>query len=462
MHLLFGVLYSFLIFNSMNTLPPSGSSILPSRTGAQAILDQEHRETQRSLHEASTALETAYNRIRRVQSLLQLSDSLPNEDNQRRFDHDLDSIGPGHEALVLSANQSDSGMDFDDSVDAGFSSLSIERPDTLSNLESRRRNGVTRPSRATSPANANQPVFPSGSYPSTTQNMSSFPTDGLNESRFSQRYGTNEDSASTTRGLRVAAREANARTSVVDQMDRNVELLHGPIHEHERLPRHLEESGSYVANDTPSRLSRNPEFRRTAPLSPILAASSTMSPPSASWRALETRRWRNLRQDARQTARPMSYDRLDAYPSFSNVVNNDFMSQPSSTTPHSLFLAEQRNRRFPTVSEHFRLYQEALIDDHPLAQRNRRFGDIPGNFNADWDADFVPWFLPTPRPDLQQYRDALPLPSRYNGQQRDDTTRAARTTSTTNSPPDDSLPRRGWGALAFMSRYLNSFCELTS
>lgn len=441
------------MFNSMNALP-SGSSILPSRTGAQAILDQEHRETQRSLHEASTALETAYNRIRRVQSLLQLSDSLPNADTSRRFDHDLDSIGPGHEALLLSANQSDNGMDFDDSVDAGFSSLSIERPDTLSNFESRRRNGVTRPSRATSPANANQPVFPSGSYPSTAQNMSSFrPTDSLNESRFPQRYGTNEDSASTTRGLRVAAREANARTSVIDQMDRNVELLHGPTHE--RLPRHAEESSSpYVANDTPSRLSRNPEFRRMAPLSPILAASSTMSPPSASWRALETRRWRNLRQDARQTARPMSYDRLDAYPSFSNVVNNDFMSQPSSTTPHSLYLADQRNRRFPTVSEHFRLYQEALIDDHPLAQRNRRFGDIPGNFNADWDADFVPWFLPTPRPDLhQQYRDPLPLPSRYNGQQHDDTTRVTRT-STNISPPEDSLPRRGWGALAFMSRYL--------
>ena len=441
----------------MNALPPSGSSILPSRTGAQAILDQEHRETQRSLHEASTALETAYNRIRRVQSLLQLSDSLPSADTQRRFDHDLGSIGPGHEALVLSANQSDNGMDFDDSVDAGFSSLSIERPDTLSNFESRRRNGVTRQSRATSPANANQPVFPSGSYPSTTQNMSSFrPPDGLDEFHFSQRYGTNEDSSSTTRGLRVAAREANARTSVVDQMDRNGELLHGSTHD--RLPRHLEGSVSpYVPNDTLARLSRNPEYRRAAPLSPILPASPTLSPPSASWRALETRRWRNLRQDARQTARPMSYDRLllDAYPSFSNVVNNDFMSQPSSTTPHSLYLADQRNRRFPTVSEHFRLYQEALIDDHPLAQRNRRFGDIPGSFNADWDADFVPWFLPTPRADLpQQYRDPLPLPSRYNEQQRDDTTRVTRTTSTTIPPPDNSLPRRGWGALAFMSRYL--------
>lgn len=436
----------------MNALPPSGPSILdPSRTGAQAILDQEHIETQRSLHEASTALETAYNRIRRVQSLLQLSDSLPNADNQRRFDH-LDGIGPGHEALLLSANQSDNGMDFEDSVDAGFSSLSIERPDTLSNFESRRRNGAIRPSRATSPANTSQLVFPSGTLPSTT-NMSSFrPTDGLNESRFSQRYGTNEDSASTTRGLRVAAREANARTSVVDQMDRNIELPHGPIHE--RLPRHLEGSGSpYVANDPPSRLSRNPEFRRTAPLSPVLTASSTTSPPSASWRALETRRWRNLRQDARQTARPVSYDRLDAYPSFSNVVNNDFMSQ-SSTSPHSLFLAVQRNRRFPTVSEHFRLYQEALIDDHPLTQRNRRFGDIPGNFNADWDTDFVPWFLPTPRPELpQQYRDPLPLPSRYNGQQRDDNTTRVTTTNTTISSPEDSLPRRGWGALAFMSRY---------
>jgi hypothetical protein len=163
-----------------------------------------------------------------------------------------------------------------------------------------------------------------------------------------------------------------------------------------------------------------------------------------------------LRQDPRPTARPISHDRLDAYPSFSNAVNNDFMSQPSSTAPHSsLFHADPRNRRFPTVSEHFRLYQEALIDDHPLSQRNRRFGDIPGNSNADWDSDFGPWFLPTPRPDFpQQYRDPMPLPSRYNGQQRDDVARVTRPTNTAISPPEDSLPRRGWGTLTFMSSYL--------
>ena len=456
------------MFNSMSGFPPSRSMFEPSgssapRTGVQATLDQEHIETQRSLHEASTALETAYNRIRRVQSLLQLSESLPDADAQRRFDHDLDVLGPGHETLLLSASQSENGRDFEDSLGADFSSLSIERSNTLANLESRRRNVATRPSRATSPANYNQPVFSSSIYPSTTQNTSfrSFPPDAFNESRSSQRYGTNEDSASTTRGLRVAAREANARASVTDQMDRNMDIpLHGATHR--RPPRHLEGSGpSYVGNESPPpsgvRLSRNPEFRRTAPLSPILTASSAMSPPSASWRASESRRWRNLRQDARQTARPMSYDRI-AYPSFSNAVNNDFMSQPSSTTPHSsLFAADQRNRRFPTVSEHFRLYQEALIEDHPLGQRNRRYGDIPGNLNADWDTDFVSWFFPTSQHDFpQQYRDRdpLPLPSRYDGQQRNDVIQVTRTTNTAISPPEDSLPRRGWGAFAFMLRYL--------
>jgi len=451
------------MFNSMSGVPPSGSILEPTsspgpRTGAQVTLDQEHIETQRSLHEASAALETAYNRIRRVQSLLHLSESLPNPETQRPFDHDLDSLGPGHRALLLSTSHSDNGRDYEDSLGADFSSLSIERPNTLSNFESQRRNVAIGPSRTTSPANSNQPVFHSGIYQSTTQNMSSlrsFPPDAPNESRFSQRYGANEDSASTTRGLRVAAREANARASVAE-MDRNMEiLLSGVIHG--RPPRHLERSGPpYVANDSPSRLSRNPESRRTVPLSPILTASPTINPPSASWRASESRRWRNLRQDARQTARPMSYDRLDAYPSFSNTVNNDFMSQPSSTIPHSsLFAPDQRNRRFPTVSEHFRLYQEALIEDHPLAQRNRRFGDIPGNLNADWDTDFVSWLVPTPRHDFpQQYRDPLPLPSRYNGQQRDDAIRVTRTTNTAISPSEDSLPRRGWGALVLCLRYL--------
>ncbi|KAF8807662.1 hypothetical protein BYT27DRAFT_7189745 [Phlegmacium glaucopus] len=440
----------------MSGIPPSGSILEPSsssaRTGAQVTLDQEHMETQRSLHEASAALETAYNRIRRVQSLLHLSESLSNADTQRRFDYDMDGLGPGHEALLLSASHSENGRDFGDLLGADFSSLSIEHPNTLSNFESRRPNVAVGPSHAISPANSNQPVFPSGIYPSTTQNMSSFrsfPPDAPNDSRFSQYYGTNEDSASTTRGLRVAAREANARASVTDQMERNMEFLHGVIHG--RPPRHPEGSGPpYVANDSPSRLSRNPEYRRTAPLSPILTASSTVNPPSASWRASESRRWRNLRQDARQTARPTSYDRLDAYPSFSNIVNNDFMSQPSSTASHSsLFAADQRNRRFPTVSEQFRLYQEALTtEDNRLTQGNRRFGDIPGNLNADWDADFVSWLLPTPRHDFpQQYRDPLPLPSRYNGQQRDDAIRVTRTSNTAISPPEESLPRRGWARL---------------
>lgn len=423
----------------------------PSSSSAHRTLDQEHIETQRSLHEASTAIETAYNRIRRIQSLLQLSDSLPDADAQRRFDYHLDGLDPGHEALLLSANHSDNGRDFEDSLDVDFSSLSIEHPNTLSS-----RNVAIRPPRATPLANPNQLGFSSGNHPNTTQNVSffrSFPPDALNESRFSQRSSTNEDTAATTRGLRVAAREVNSRASVADQMDRGIELLHSATHG--RPSRHLDTSNPPdTVNDSSSRLTRNPESRRTAPLASISPPpSSTVSPPSASWRASETRRWRNLRQDARQAARPMSYDRLDAYPSFSNAVNNDFMSQPSSTT--SLFLADQRNRRFPTVSEHFRLYQEALIEDHPLAQRNRR-SDMPSNFNADWDTDFAPWFLPSPRHDFpQQYRDPalVPLPSRYNGQQRDDTVRVTRTTNSI-PPSEDSLPRRGWGALTFMSRYL--------
>lgn len=442
------------MFNSMSGFPPSESILVPGssstpRTGVQVTLDQEHIETQRSLREASTALETAYNRIRRVQGLLQLSESLPNADTQRYFNRHLGGLGPGHEALVLSTNHSDNERDYEDSLGADFSSLSIERPTTLSNSELRPRE--IRPSRATSPANSNQLLFPPGIYPSATQNMSSFrsfPPDVLNEPPFSQRYGTNEDSASTTRGLRVAAREANLRTSLTDQMDRNVDLLHRGII-HGRPARHLE--GSNSANDSPNRLSRNPEFRRTAPLPPILTPSSTTSPPSTSWRTSESRRWRNLRQDARPTARPLSYDRLDTYPLFSNTIENDFMSQPSSTTVHSsLFLPDQRHRR----SEHFRLYQEALIEDHPLAQRNRRFGENFGNFNADWDVDFGPWFLPTTRHDLpQQSRDSLLLPSRLNGQQRDDTARSTRTTNNASSP-EDPLPRRGWGAFTFMLGYL--------
>ena len=351
-------------------------------------------------------------------------------------------------ATSPSTNPSDASLGLPFCWGTDFSSLLMERPNML---ESRRHTIAIRPSRATSPANSSQLVLPSGMAQNTSL-FRPFPSDALNESRFSQRYGTNEDSASTTRGLRVAAREANAGASVADQMDRNLEPLHG------RPPRHLKGSGPpYVTNDSSSRVSRNPEFRRSAPLSPVLTASSTIIPPSALWRASsESRRWRNLHQDARQTACPMSYDRLDAYPSFLIAINNDFMPQSSSTTqPSSTFAADQRNRRFPTVSEHFRLYQEALIEDHPIAQRNRRFGDIPGNINADWDADFVPWFLPAPRHDFpHQYRDPLPLPSRHNGQQRNDATRATRTTNTATSSPEDSLSRRGWGSLVFM---LNNF-----
>ena len=126
-------------------------------------------------------------------------------------------------ATSPSTNPSDASLGLPFCWGTDFSSLSMERPNML---ESRRRTVAIRPSRATSPANSSQLVLPSGMAQNTSL-FHPFPSDALNESRFSQRYGTNEDSASTTRGLRVAAREANAGASVADQMDRNLEPLHG-------------------------------------------------------------------------------------------------------------------------------------------------------------------------------------------------------------------------------------------
>src|SRR5258705_12626369 len=69
---------------------------------------QDHSDTQRSLQEASLALENAFDRIRHVRrNLLRLAETLPEPLTTGSSNSEQDSVDPGHEALVLSGGTTD-------------------------------------------------------------------------------------------------------------------------------------------------------------------------------------------------------------------------------------------------------------------------------------------------------------------------------------------------------------------
>ena len=155
-----------------------------------------HSDTQRSLQEASDALENAFDHIRHVRrNLLRLAETFPEPSttgSSNGENGEQDSVNPGHEALVLSGDSTE------------------EREPAVSNAPTGTQgvDGATSISqRSTSP---NRPIQTIVVDPPSL-NQAPLPT--ILPPRFSRPnlYGLsmhNPDSSATTHGLRVAAREA--------------------------------------------------------------------------------------------------------------------------------------------------------------------------------------------------------------------------------------------------------------
>ncbi|KAF8167838.1 hypothetical protein B0H34DRAFT_683273 [Crassisporium funariophilum] len=437
----------------MSGLTPSASQSTSSSDAGQntpRVEGQASTDTpQTSLQHASAALEAAYNRIRQIrQSLLQLSESLPDSGTHPRFPLDLNELGLGHEALPLTDNNLEDQVDLGDYSER--TSPSILRSNVPPNSGMQPRVGGAEDSRMQPPEFYHIPILP----PFTRREN----TDDLPLGEF-RAAGYNGSSAATTRGLRVAAREASNRASATHLQAVQGEGSTGDVFgggDYDRFlgrPRRTDANSPASLMNEVSPAERQPrpyrnmdlrDTRRTLPLPSSLAANVS----STSWRAPDYRRWRSLRQEPRQATRPLAYDISETS---QPTISPDSLPLNSARNPHTMRAFEQRQQtRFSNVSEQYRLYQEALREDHPGARRVGRWDDISSNSNIDWsDEDFVSWLFPAQDEYLHQYQDFAAAPPRHpdQNQQRDDAIRVTRTTNTAISPAENLLPRRGWARL---------------
>ncbi|KAF8973802.1 hypothetical protein BDZ97DRAFT_1912260 [Flammula alnicola] len=252
------------------------------------------------------------------------------------------------------------------------------------------------------------------------------------------------DSAATTRGLRVAAREANAQgfgadLSALSQeyedilgMTRLTTIRERPPMRPEhvsRIQRVREQQAAYE-RFRDSRASRQP--------SPSVEDASA-TPASLSPFSIESQR----------------------YPALSDITTQTLAPQPPSNVPRSRpripgLIPPASPHEDPTeidgIVDRYRLYHEALRTD-----------DMGSNVNIDWsDEDFISWLFPardryavpaSDIPNLNQRRTERQQNIEAIRQDMDalrqniDTIRITRTTDTDVSPPERSTPRRGWARL---------------
>lgn len=159
----------------------NGHSQAPANNPNTSVAVQEQADTHRSLQQASQALELASNRIRQVRrSLLQLSESLPSGESLARIGlHD--ELRPTHDALLLT------GAD------------GVQRPTSVRADRRRLRNTI--------PLEAAVPPMPISAAIQTEHTTGSAAT-GLMNRLDVLRSMINADPSATTRGMRVAARQA--------------------------------------------------------------------------------------------------------------------------------------------------------------------------------------------------------------------------------------------------------------
>ncbi len=371
--------------------------------------------TQRSLQQASLALEVALSRIVEVRrSLLQLAQSMPggtpSDAPQESDEPDLNlrasaGVGPAHDAILLAGDAPSGGEQWGGS-----------RPRRRHHPNARLRDSI---SDAIEPPYSPSPA--SDAVARLTQ-------------RYDDMYATlmSADPAATTRGLRVAAREAQVGAPPTRE-------TFAPGSDFVLTPEYDEIRGVMSLGIRPPPPPPPPAPLPRAPLPPA-------------WRTNETARWR-------RRALPMSLPPLPAtstgsgagagaeapprLPSFA-----DFIGAPPPPVPGlGPFPEESAAARF---AERYRQYQEA-----------RNAGD--DDAALDWaDDDFFAWLFPAPRMplplSLSTTEDASNAPGAGAG---GSAVRVTRTTETQVSPADrptgpGPARRRGWGTSPPRVRYADT------
>lgn len=423
-----------------------------SRQGQESNMD-----TQRSLQEASAALETAFDRIRQVRrNLLRFSETLP-ADGATPATTNRDGISPGHEALLLSGGPTESERGESRNLSSGIAPWS-----TTDNRE------MVRPPHISAPVSPSiQPTStgynpPPPQHPYTTD-LPAFlqlpPVPSVVPPRFSRQttfntqQGAGAETAATTHGLRVAAREANSiaqdiyrersmdLASLATDYDRRYAQFRAAAAPFSSLPLPPLDDFGLVSMRRDGR-----RYRSTLPSPPI--------PYSASPRTGEVYRshWQWDRYPGMPDAlsNPPVFDRssrqnyLPRPPAIQRELNARSTVMPMSSNapvfpmgppppppppPPSSFVPSPNTRTRPPPGDPY-----AMISGLETGNSSSSGFD-----NPDWTSDeFISWLFP-------QERTPNSLVPRRDPQ-NPDTIRITRTTTEGGSPPMPAGPRRrGWG-----------------
>lgn len=394
-----------------------------SSTSGLSNNGQEHGDTQRSLQQASMALEVAYNRIRQVRrSLRELSDSLPSTDSLLRFSTNFNEFEPGHDALLLAGGSFEADNESSTGFDASTNLILSQIPPTvnLSDVEPSMSTGDAEGANEANTIDPTDPIFLQSFF---TPNVlpSRFSRQELaNDMQYLQRRGLVYDPGTTLRGLRVAARETQGR---------ELRQLNAESADHDHLlwetainAVHSNTGGSYRA-ERHHHLGRgfeSPDGRRVANSPPLAAA-----PPS--WRTPD-RRWR-IRPELRVSHRPLN----DVAPDrFHTILNT-----PHSNIPRNV-------PRLPLSTDSRLMTSPSAIEQHRRHQEEMQLDAMASDAHIDWsDEQFISRLFLGQEDDSAGPREPQPIDSQSNPE----TIRITRTTDTAVSPPEHSPPRRGWGML---------------
>ncbi|KAJ3506090.1 hypothetical protein NLJ89_g7064 [Agrocybe chaxingu] len=390
-------------------------STVPRRTASPALVNQlsdtahNYVDSQRSLHNASMALDAAYNRIRQVRrSLLQVSDPSSSQEPQRPAPRS--EIRPGHRALILS--EGSGGEEGNQELDALQELEVLERlaHSSIASPESSALGSNSRTRNRSTGSDAPNPPAPTVLPPRFSRQPEWFYLSQL------QRQGANSQSAATTRGLQVAAREAGLALPT-SNADSDLQRLGVDFASLTAQYRDILEAQR--------RASPGPDGIRPREMqdghSTAARAPGDAQPPVSTFRR-DARRWRS--RETRSYMDPGFVAGVYAERDQAAAEVNASMRQSSSYTPATRVTSDPRLRYYPT---------DPSVGGWSIANLD----------SADWGNDEM-WFaidpqIPRPPAEIQASSPAEPNePENGDGL-------LVRTTIA--GPPRGASIRRGWARL---------------
>lgn len=439
-----------------STNSPEVDEIIAQTATTDLELVREHGDTQRSLHQASAALEAAYSRIRQVRrSLLQLSDAFSPADLTRNV-----QVDPGHTAIILAGALDESLVDIRGGAGLNGRSewrdiISREGDGSNDQLASQTHShdatvGSPRPNHIPQ-SSLNSPISP----PRSTSQRS------LLEYQLSRHNLPHPDDPSTALGRRVAAREALRNSPTTEGpapedpiytalLRSNIDVERARRSEPARLES-LYENGLSVREGRITRSLDNNELRRAA--QNIMQSQGVANSP---WRLP-----RRDRPDSRsRSGRNTGSDQSERLSLLSNFSVQNLATPQSGTFSRPLLFDEPASYLQSRSNTQDIEDREETREDRPLGRNyvvHRRVGadgdELVYNVNLDMVEDDSAWLLP-PRdrpdrlsnePSLQEQLRSRVQSRRINDMLRDDSFSPRLSHSNGDSPLENAPRQRGWG-----------------